>query len=192
MSGGGGGGSSGGQPESLEARRLYQIQGDLALEQSAWDKAHSKPALEGLLQSAEQFDTPARQQQAAGVAQADVGRAFGMQQQSHQRDMMRYGVNPNSGRFAGLNQQMATNEALARAGAGTAARRSVEDGAFARQQSAVGLASGQGASAMAGLGSAASGFAGLSANAANANAQSQAGIGQLVGTGLTIGAMYMF
>lgn len=204
MSGGGGGGQTVVQQptESAEAKRLYGVQADIAEDTYAWGKEHSLPVIESLISDANAYGTVGRQNQAAGIAQADVGNAFAMQRESNNRDMMRYGVNPASGKFAGMNQQMGIAESLAKAGAATSARRAVDDAAFARKQVASGIASGQSAPALAGISGAAGGLAGIgnasmqaqqqaSQFAAQQSAQRSSGMGQLVGTAATLGLGFL-
>jgi hypothetical protein len=73
-------------------------------------------------------------QQAGVDANAAGQQALGMQQ----RQMERMGINPNSGRFAGLTKQWAEALAASVAGAKTRASRAEQDSVFNRLQSALG------------------------------------------------------
>ena len=95
-------------------------------------------------------------------ASIDTGLAFNKSQGILNRNMSRMGINPNSGRFQGLQQQWGLARAAAEAGAMTRARRQGQEDNFRRLLSAVGLAGnsfGQATNAL-------SGAAGISGDAA--------------------------
>jgi hypothetical protein len=73
-------------------------------------------------------------------ASIDTGLAFNKSQGILNRNMSRMGINPNSGRFQGLQQQWGLARAAAEAGAMTRARRQGQEDNFRRLLSAVGLA----------------------------------------------------
>jgi len=184
------GGGSGGKQESAEARELYRIQGQIAREQ--WDehKRLGSPVLENLAADAQAGPSAARYKERIGAAGADVSHAFGREREMQRREMGRYGLNPSSGRFVGTDRAMGISEAGATAGAMTRARRGVDDEDYARKINLVGITTGQGAQAQQGLSSAAGGLSGIANQKANAKANQQAGIGQLVGTGITAGVLF--
>lgn len=108
--------------------------------------------LEGkIIADAQNFNSEASQNEAAGKALADVEQQFGNEAAQQQRAMTRMGVNPNSGRFASMSTQMGMAQAAAKAGAASKARDSVELQGYARKMDAAnmgrGLASSQATSA---------------------------------------------
>lgn len=183
------GGGSGGKAESAEARQLYRIQGQIA--RSKWDeyKQFGSPILADLSAEAMEGPSAARYKERIGAAGADVTHAFGREREAGRREMSRYGINPASGRFVGADRTMGIAEAGATAGAMTRARRGVDDESYGRKINAYGLASGQGAQASQGISSAAGGLSGIANQKANAKANHQAGVGGLVGTAVTAGAI---
>jgi hypothetical protein len=68
------------------------------------------------------FDSPERQDKLAAQAAADVNRAYSGSLDQSQRQMERMGVNPNSGKFAGLTNEINLNKAKDAAGAMNTAR----------------------------------------------------------------------
>ena len=144
-----------------------------------------RPLEQGLVADARRFNTQAYRNQVAGQAAADAGRAFGLSQQQNQRAMRSMGVNPASGRFAGMQNATGLQQAAIRANAMTGARRQAEQMGYARQLDAAGLGRG-----LAGASAAAYGGASQAGSMAGQNAQSagQNYMGNMaIGSG-TIGA----
>lgn len=98
-----------------------------------------RPLERGLVQQAQQFNTEAYREQLAGQAAADAARAFGVTQAAGERSMASMGVNPASGRFAGLQNQNQLGLAAQRAAAMTGGRQSAEQFGYARMLDAAGL-----------------------------------------------------
>ena len=113
------------------------------------------------------FNTEAYREQLASQAAADAGRAFGISQQQNQRAMASMGVNPNSGRFAGMQNATGLQQAAMRANAMTGTRQQAEQMGYARQLDAAGLGRG-----LAGASLGAYGGASQAGSMAGANAQS--------------------
>jgi len=88
-------------------------------------------------------------------ASIDTGLAFNKSQGILNRNMSRMGINPNSGRFQGLQQQWGLARAAAEAGAMTRARRQGREDNFRRLLDAVGAASDAGGTALNAYGGAA-------------------------------------
>jgi hypothetical protein len=144
-----------------------------------------RPVERGLVQQAQQFDTADYRNQLAAQAAADAGRAFGQTQAATQRAMGSMGVNPNSGRFAGLTNQNAVALAAQRAGAMTGTRQQAEQMGWARKMDVTGLGRNlPGASTAAYQGATGAGSA-AGTTAMGAGNQYMAGMGQ---AGQTIGA----
>lgn len=98
-----------------------------------------RPVERGLVAEAQKFNTEEYRNQLAQQAAADAGRAFGLTQQASQRASAAMGVNPASGRFAGMQQQANTQLAAQRAGAMTGTRQQAQQLGFARRLDAAGL-----------------------------------------------------
>lgn len=119
-----------------------------------------RPVERALVADAQKFNTEEYRNQMAQQAAADAGRAFGLTQQASQRASAAMGVNPASGRFAGLQQQTNNQLAAQRAGAMTGARQQAQQMGYARRLDAAGLGRGlPGASAAAYGGATAAGTA---------------------------------
>jgi hypothetical protein len=79
-----------------------------------------------MVEDANQFDSPERKERMAGEAAADITRGYQGALESSQRAMERMGVNPNSGRFRALIQDINLGLARDTAGAMNKARRDTE------------------------------------------------------------------
>jgi hypothetical protein len=101
-----------------------------------------RPVERGLVAEAQKFNTEEYRNQMAQQAAADAGRAFGLTQQASQRASAAMGVNPASGRFAGMQQQTDNQLAAQRAGAMTGARQQAQQMGYARRLDAAGLGRG--------------------------------------------------
>lgn len=101
-----------------------------------------RPVERGLVSDAQKFGESAYQEQLAGEAAAAAGRAFGTTQAANQRAMASMGINPNSGRFAGMQNASELGLAAQRANAMTGARRGAEQMGYARQLDVAGLGRG--------------------------------------------------
>lgn len=130
-----------------------------------------QPLQDDFIDTAKNYDSPEKQAEAAAAAQADVAKASATQGQAQQRSMASMGINPNSGRFTGQTRALATNTALASAGAGNAARTQVQDRALALRADAVNMGNGLASSTAAayGIGTNAGGAAVGANQAGNAN-----------------------
>lgn len=126
-----------------------------------------RPVERGLVADAQRFNTEAYRNQVASQAAADTGRAFGISQQQNQRAMAAMGANPNSGRFAGMQNASGLQQAAMRANAMTGARQQAQQIGYARQLDAVGMGRG-----LAGASAAAYGGATGAGSAAGNSAQS--------------------
>ena len=126
-----------------------------------------RPLERGIVADAQRFNTEAYQNQLAGQAAADAGRAFGISQQQNQRAMASMGANPNSGRFAGMQNATGLQQAAMRANAMTGARNQAQQMGYARKLDAAGLGRG-----LAGASAAAYGGASQAGSMAGQNAQS--------------------
>jgi hypothetical protein len=141
-----------------------------------------RPVEQGLVRDVEEFNTEAFREQLARQAAAEAGRAFGVTQQASERAMASMGVNPASGRFAGMQSQNQLGLAASRAGAMTGARERAEQMGYARRLDVTGLGRGlPGLSTAAYSGATGAGGAGINTAMAPGN-QFMAGMGQGIGT----------
>lgn len=74
-----------------------------------------------------------------GQAATDNSLAYGKALDASQRNLTRMGINPNSGRFAGMNQSFALKRAAAEAGARNQARLQARNENFQRANTIAGL-----------------------------------------------------
>ena len=132
-----------------------------------YQKDTYRPLERSIVADAQRFNTEAYRNQMAGQAAADAGRAFGISQQQNQRAMASMGANPNSGRFAGMQNASGLQQAASRANAMTGARNRATQMGYARQLDAAGLGRG-----LAGASAAAYGGASNAGSMAGQNAQS--------------------
>jgi len=129
-----------------------------------------------------------------GQAAADVAQGFDNTREQSGRALGRYGINPNSGRFADAQRQQDLAQSAMTAGARTTARDKADEVSWGRRIQAAGIKRGlaypspsgnvgnmamntQG-QALAGAGNAASQYASLGNTAAGYGAQSMYGLGQ--------------
>lgn len=126
-----------------------------------------RPLERGLVADAQRFNTEAYRNDLASKAAADAGVAFGQSQAMNRRAMAAMGANPNSGRFAGMQQASGLAQAANRANAMTGARTQADQMGYARKLDAAGLGRG-----LAGASAAAYGGATNAGSQAGANTQS--------------------
>jgi len=146
-----------------------------------------KPEQDRYIKEARDWDSTQRQAEVAAEAKAAVMGNAAAAQQQNQRQMASMGVNPNSGRFAGIERANTTGTALAAAGAQNQARNQVRAQGLALQEGIANM--GQGATSTSaqqvGLGLNSGNSAAGNMNAANAQWQ---GNNQIMGQGFQ-GAM---
>jgi hypothetical protein len=95
-----------------------------------------QPVEQRMVSDANNFDSPERQARMAAEAGADTTRSYNAMQDQQARAMGRLGVNPNSGKFAALNNEMGLAQAKDTAGAMNQARRNTELQGMALRQGA--------------------------------------------------------
>lgn len=113
-----------------------------AREDRARYKDTFQPLEDEFIETAKNYDSPEKQAEAAAQAQADVQKASSTQGQIVERNMASMGLNPASGRFAGVTRASATDTALASAGAANNARQIVRDKGLALKADAVNMGKG--------------------------------------------------
>ena len=124
-----------------------------AEEYATYERETFRPLEKRLVSEAEGYDTEAKREQMASQGMADVAQAYETQRQQALDTLAKYGVNPNSARFAAINAQLSQGEAGARAGVATKSRIAAEEMGRARLYDAAALGRGlaSNASAAAGL-----------------------------------------
>lgn len=172
-------------------------------ESMAWareDRARQKdvfqPLQDEFIKTAKNYDSAENQDRAAAEAAADVQKAAGTQSEINRRTMASMGVNPASGRFAGVARSDATNTALAEAGASNTARRQVRDRALDLKGAAINMGNGLSASTASAYGIGVNAGNSAVGNNATANADfyknngvMQAGMGGAVSANQSAGSM---
>lgn len=101
-----------------------------------------KPLEQTLIAQAESYNSEAYKEELARQAAADAARAFSTTQAANSRAMAAMGINPNSGRFAGQQNQSTLALAAQRANAMTNARTQAESTGYARLLDATSLGRG--------------------------------------------------
>lgn len=109
--------------------------------QEYYDYAKStfRPVEEGLVKDATDFSTAGAQEGFARKAVADLESAQANEQAQSERAMASMGVNPNSGRFAGMSRARTVMNAGARAGVATGARERADALGFAKRMDVAGI-----------------------------------------------------
>lgn len=153
-----------------------------AAEQNQFWTDNYKPTELRSLQEANDAGGEADQNRVAGKAIADQRSQQAIASAATNRAMLATGVNPNSGKFVGLNNAMSLQGAASSAGAATGAREQAKNQGIALRAGAV--ATGRGMQNMAGQTAATALNQGNSATTnANTGAQGGLGYGNFVGTG---------
>ena len=98
-----------------------------------------RPLEKSIVADAQNFNTAAYRDQLASRAAADSGLAFSNTRAQNQRQMASMGVNPNSGRFAGIQNSAGIAQAATTANAMTNTRLQAEQMGHARSMDAAGL-----------------------------------------------------
>lgn len=101
-----------------------------------------RPEMLAQLEKAKAYNTEAKREELAQQAAADTGQAFQQTQAANERAMASMGVNPNSGRFAGMQRGSQLALAAQRANAMTGTRQQAEAMGHARMMDAMGLNTG--------------------------------------------------
>ncbi|PTM61912.1 tail fiber domain-containing protein [Phreatobacter oligotrophus] len=132
-----------------------------------------RPVEDKFIKQATEYDSPERQAAMAAEARADVVSSTAQQREAAQREAASMGVNPNSGRFGGLNRAADMGTALAAAGAQNTARERVRATGLALTADVANLGRGLPAQSSA---AAALGLQGITAGAGTAGAAAQTSI----------------
>lgn len=107
-----------------------------------YEKETFRPLERQLIDQAKNYNTEAKREELASQAAADVNAAYSNVRDQSSRQLERFGINPNSGRFAAINASLGLSQAADQAGAMTRSRIQSEQLGYARMQDAVGLGRG--------------------------------------------------
>lgn len=105
-------------------------------------KTTFQPMEEKYVQDAQNWDSATRREQVASEAKADVLNNAAQQRGATRRSMAAMGVNPNSGRFAGIDRASEAQTGLAAAGAQNTARNQVRSQGMAMRADAINMGKG--------------------------------------------------
>lgn len=140
-----------------------------ASEYSDYEKNTYRPLEKTIVDDANNYNTDTHREQLATKASADVNMGYSSARDENNRSMARFGINPNSGRFAALNNQLTMQQGADSAGAMTNARQNAENLGYARKLDAANMGRNLASNA-----STAYGISINSGNSAGGNAQSSA------------------
>ena len=126
--------------EVSDAQLASMRQND-AISKDYWNYQQNtfRPVERAIVDAAQNYDTEARRDQKAGQAVADVQQQIDASLGQQTRQLTRMGVNPNSGKFAAMSNQMSMAGALGKAQAAAKAREGVELQGYARKMDAANL-----------------------------------------------------
>lgn len=183
MSGGGGGNNY-----YENAEKLYGVQADTAQFMLDIGKGRLPGAVDAYTKAATQYSDPAYAARMAGQAGADAEQAIASGTGAMARNLARYGINPNSGRFGSIAGDNAIRGAAIKAGAMNNARRYVEDKKFGAAKDYYSSLVGMNSDAAAQAGQAGGNFAQMGSQAQAKKDNEDAAWGNAIG----MGSAYMF
>lgn len=141
-----------------------------------------QPLQDDFINTAKNWDSRERQDKLAAEAKADVLNNAAQTRASGARNMAAMGVNPNSGRYAGVDRTADVATSLAAAGAENTSRNTVRNQATAMKADAVNMGNGLAVNPANSLGMSTSGSAAAMGTVSGNNAQA-AGNAQIMGSG---------
>lgn len=114
--------------QKIVDQQISQGDANAARSDEQWNiyKSLFQPVEARMVSDANNFDSQERKDRMAGQAAADVTQGYASANDQNQRAMERMGVNPNSGRFQALGNEMALGQAKDTAGAMNKARTDTE------------------------------------------------------------------
>jgi len=120
----------------MDTMKANQARAD---EYSAYEKSTYRPLEQSIVKDATEYSTDAKREALASSAASDISQGYSNARNQQNRSLSRLGVNPNSNRFAALNNQLTMSQAADQAGAMTKARNDAENLGFARRMDAASL-----------------------------------------------------
>lgn len=124
---------------SASDKALKDLQFQTAQEEQQRRSDIFNPLEAGIVDEAQNFDSPDRIANEMGKADSAVVQAYDKASRGAARDQLRLGINPNSGKALMLRQNAALDEAKAAANASTAAGERVKAKGFGMRMDAAGL-----------------------------------------------------
>ncbi len=137
------------KPIDALSQQIAQNQLDASKEQEQWaEQAHDRyvnqfePLQDKFVQQAQNWDTPEKEAEAAAKAKTDVVNNAAQQQAANNRQMSAMGVNPASGKWAGVDRATSLATATSEAGAENNARNVVKQQGMALEGDAINIGNG--------------------------------------------------
>lgn len=131
-----------GREQLAFAREQAGITNAWAEQDRARDIAVFRPLQDQLIEEARTYDSPMRRGLRRSAAGADVDMAAAQAAGANRRTLGRMGIDPRSGRAAGVNAEQDMRTTLAKAGAMTQQDRLIEAEAYQRKANAINMGSG--------------------------------------------------
>ncbi|MEO6146717.1 MAG: hypothetical protein ABIT70_06625, partial [Sulfuriferula sp.] len=135
----GGGGSA---PQNTGQNEAAVMNANIANDMWNQYKTTYLPKEQQFANTAFNYDTPAAEEQKAGMANSDVQQAISSSNDASARNLQGMGVNPNSGTYADANAKQNITDTAAQAGAMNNARTQTQNLGYARQQDAISIGKG--------------------------------------------------
>ena len=165
------------------AEKLYGVQADTAQFMLDIGKEALPGAVDRYQTAAMQYQDPAYAERMAGQAATTAQQSIDQTSDTMRRNMARYGFNPASGKWAGMERTNAIQGAALKAGAVNQALTNVEDKKFGAAKDFYSSMVGMPSDAAAQAGNAASGFANLGQAKQNQAAQESQGLSNIASLG---------
>jgi len=163
------------------ATAVNQQQANLAQDQYNTYKQTYQPMENQMVSTAQNFDSQANEDQAAGQAQADVSSQIGTAEANLARTP---GLDPSSAEATAANTDLQIKGAAMGATAQTQARTNIKNEAWGRQMDSLGLGKGLVTNASTGLANAANGAMAVANNQQKLASSTASGIGGLASTAI--------
>ena len=123
-----------------EAAQKYDLARQKRYDDRFWNV--NVPLRDEYIERAKSYNEPEEWERLAGLAKADAQQAYKNSADQQNRMLAAYGVNPNSGKFVGMNNAMQMGRAALEAGGANATRQMARDKGMAYLSDAIALDSG--------------------------------------------------
>lgn len=140
---------------------IAQQQANQASDYYNYAKSTFRPLEQRIAEEALRYDSDVERERLAGLAASDMQQALTNQAAIADRNLTRLGINPNSARFAALNNELSLRGAAQIAGAKTNARTAARDIGYGRLTNAVNVGRNYPATAQASAGLGLQGYGGV-------------------------------
>jgi hypothetical protein len=132
----------GGTPDNSGQNAAAVMNAGIASDMWNQYKTTYLPKEQQFADSAFNYDTPANEEQKAGLANADVQQAITSNKAASDRNLQGMGIDPNSGIYADANAKQGIMDTAMQAGAQNSARTQTENLGYARKQDAISIGKG--------------------------------------------------